>query len=306
MSNRGFTGIEFGQDDPFGLQAIEDAFAESYGDNLRSARVVRVGDPTTRQIKATLGVDTDQPGMIWIHEVDASGNVISIRQAENTGAGRLADSELIFGRWIRVRKTANGEETDGTAGRIDSEFMHERPQVDQRIISAEHIQAFLLRPTDTPSMRVIMDNGVGVPAVVDGTAYLVPTQTSTDFTAQVPTTAGKAKAVLVELDPLPVADVNTNVLIFTLYYTYGSEFNFNAAEPPTHRQTFASYPASVNSARRLLGWVRLYTGMTRIVQSDILPGGAFSGGGAGASFDTAVTFAGMPIWYGGDLVSYGG
>ena len=289
------------------LDKLETDLLEAAGDSLRESKVVRLGDPTTGRVPAVVGEDIDSPGLVFVFTQDAEGTIASIEVARNEGVGRLSDDELRFGAYVRVKRTTEGLEIYGTAGRAASEFNYQAPAPPQRAITLTHFDVMLLRPADEPSMRCLI---TAFPVTVSGQHYIAPTLESMDFSSLLPENPGMARAVLIEIDRAAIPGVlaGSSAPADAITYSAGDEYAFNRTTGvPGHGRALrdGDYPQQASDGHLLVGWVRLYFNQVQITQDDLLPAqGIFAGegGGGGLDFGNAATFLGYPLWFNGELV----
>lgn len=231
------------------------------GDSIRNVRIVRLGNPlkyavnARDPIRARMPDDTEIPSMIWVHEEDENKQPTSIYLVQNGGVGKIADTDLIYRNPIYVKQENGSYITSGTAGYNSEEYTFGTVVRPQRSIDITQFDVALLRPTNPVSMACQITEFT---AVVGGVAYLVPVLLTTSLTSYI---SGSARAVRITVNPA------TKVIS----YTAGSTFTYNLdRDDPTHQAAFANYPATIPDTEVLIGWVRLYAGMTVITQRDIL------------------------------------
>jgi len=244
---------------------VAQAIQQTLGDVITDTVTMRLGNPALAANVNRIDVpltETNGVGMVWVHDITGEGGAT---MAENTGAYPLQNKDKIFGRYVQVKRTANRLQIVGFA-REDAGYMHGVNIPDQVPVSIALFSWGLLQPTDPRSMKAFLTQAVY------GGQYLVRSQETKDFTADIPGTAGQALAVLVELDPATG----------TLYYTNGSAFDATI----THENAFTLYPKSADSTRYTAGWVRLENGMTAVLESKhVYPAQELlsKGGGAGGA-----------------------
>lgn len=291
----------------FDFSDLGPLFADVLGDSVRERRIFCLGHPGRRAvsdpINAVMGQDTDVPGMVWVHPltVRIPGQAEDTsesppRQALNEGRGKIRDEDLIYGLPVYVRKDGKIDVLDGPADYLAAEYLYKVKVRPQRSIDLGQFEYFLLKPTQPASRTLMFTGGY---AVLDTQIYqIVPRLTSDLITVAGSLSAGEAIAVQVSLD------VETD----TLYYTLGTAFTFNAATGlPSHATAWATYyPNTLVGRRFLLGWARIYSGMTQISQADVVPAQELVGkaGGTGGAEGTLLTYCGLPIWYDGEEVVY--
>lgn len=266
-------------------------FERALGDGIRDRTLAKLGNPLRTigdpyLVKAELGVDTDTPGMVWIHQGDDTSDdetgetdrVGAPALALNAGEGRLDDKELIFGTPVWVRRQGNELYILGTGGRAAAEYLHNTAIRPQASVNISQLDYALLKPTVPPSMRVWFS---GAYPVLDGLAYRGGAQLTAalDASPLTPPASDMAKAILIEYEP------STDSLILT----EGADFDYDVTiDNPPHEIAFNGfYPVTIDPARFLLGWVRVYNGQTSITQKDILPAQELmsKGGGGAAALD---------------------
>ncbi len=247
------------------------------GDSIRDDLSMYLGDPSNPDGDIVIALDTaDHPGLVWVHGATGSRAEIDGEPADEdrqfvTAAllppNRLPDEAIQFGTPVRVRRRGGSFEIVDLNGLEAVEFLLGLKKRPQRSVDISQVDLALIRPTAPASMRIVVS---GFPCVVSNVAYLVPTLESDELTTYRPSFVGKAKAVMVEVDPL------TNTLVLTP----GAEFTNT-----THAQAFASYPQQVSQGRILAGWVKVYEGMDHIVIADILHAQELLNKGGGSSLD---------------------
>lgn len=232
------------------IKRITDAVQGTFGEAIIQATLYRLGNPITSEVKIAPG-QRQRPGEVWVHRPgNDPQNAIRVL---NIGPGRLPDEKLLYGAFVLV-KTQNGLPMITGEAPENSYYTDGAPAAPQRSISAQQLDFGLMKPTDPASMKCLVS---GWQYQLNGTIYRVPSLLTADFTANVPS-AGLARAVLVELDP--VTNTFTNTVGSTFSNTLG------------HTDAFATYyPKTVNNSRFAVGYVRLQNGQTTIVQDDILP-----------------------------------
>lgn len=292
----------------FDFSDLGPLFADVLGDSVRERRIFCLGHPGRRAlsdpINALMGQDTDVPGMVWVHPltVRIPGQAEDTsesppRQALNEGRGKIRDEDLIYGLPVYVRKDGKIDVLDGPADYLAAEYLYKVKVRPQRSIDLGQFEVFLLKPT-SPATRAAMFTG-GY-AVLDTQIYQIAPRLTTDLiTAAGALSSGYAAAVQVSLD------VETD----TLYYTVGTAFAFNAATGlPNHATAWTTYyPKTLTGRRFLMGWVRIYYGMSQVTQNDILPAQELVGKAGGTTPVTStipVTYCGMSIWYDGSQIVY--
>lgn len=260
-------------------EQIATLFEGLLGDSLRPPLLVALGNPqkpANDNIFVPLS-ESDHPGMVWVHGIsgeigEISGNVGEgdqqfVMQAVLTPE-KIRDGLMVFGTPLYIRRQNGRYHVIGLGGEMANEYLYGLRDRTQRSIDISQFDAGLIRPTAPPTGRVLVTT---FPAVVNGTAYRVPTLQSSDLIAtyEPGLSDGQAKAILIE------CDAATN----TLYYTASSAFT-NA----THDAAFtANYPKTITDNRFLVGWVKIHEGMTSIQIADILHGQEVFGKGGGVT-----------------------
>lgn len=258
-------------------EMIAQMLADLLGDSLRPNILVALGNPqkpANDNIYVSLD-EADHPGMVWVHGIsgeigEISGNVgegdqQAVYQAVLTPE-KIRDGLLVFGTPLYIKRQNGRYHVVGLGGEMANEYLYGLRDRTQRSIDLSQFDAGLIRPTAPSGGRILVTT---FPAVVENTAYRVPTLQSSDLitTYEPGLSDGQAKAVLIE------CDATTN----TLYYTASSAFTND-----THDAAFtANYPKTLTGARFCMGWVKIYEGMTTIEIADILHAQEVFGKGGG-------------------------
>lgn len=239
------------------------------GDAIREHELVLIGHPTRWANghkywrDGELGVDTDTAGMIWVHPIgkpidDNETGVDAGIPFLVLNDGGIDDSQSAFGTPVKIKRRGGQKVIDGLAGDIGTEYYHNVKVRNQRSVDISQFDYGLIKPTSPPSEFLFWSGGV---FVFDGVAYTALSRKTSAIISPEPI-ANKAIYVLIEYNP--VTD--------TLIYTRGSAFDFDSASmTPQHNQAIANKPNSIDATRFLIGWVRVYNGMTTILIGDILP-----------------------------------
>jgi hypothetical protein len=225
------------------------------------------------------------PGMVWVRPVASNeiGDAIPATYSGDALQPNALVDTLPYKGGLKIIGYApeNAERSGGVVTR------------QQTPISISQLDYGLLRPLNPPSMRTLVS---GANYVLDGTSYLVPNIVSKDFTADIP--VSDAVGIMIELDP------TTNALTYTSSSAFAIDLNLAEA--------FADYlTKSVNGARFLVGYVKLYTGVdvTGITRNDILNSPEVlnkSSAGAVAGVSDILTFEGEVLTYQGEVLTYEG
>lgn len=244
------------------LRAIEDAQRDTLGNAVETPRVYRLGrklpDGTPE-----LPVE-GRPGWFWVRpQGEDSGEAIP---ANNTG---LVQEQIIYGAYVKCAPFGSELEIIREAPQ-NKDYAGSVPAPAQRAVRLDQFNYGLLVPSSPPSMRVSIYEAR---YVVGDTVYHVPNLLSKDFTADIPATANTAIGVLIELD----------ATTRTLYYT-NSSGTFGAGA--SLLSVFNTLPTTLTDNRFLVGWVKLYQGMSAIARSEILPAQEILSKGTGGSSTT--------------------
>ncbi|MGB1284951.1 MAG: hypothetical protein ACPG7F_00340 [Aggregatilineales bacterium] len=287
----------------FDFDDVREALRDTLGDAIRRPKLAKLGNPlkfasgVNDPIRAIIPDDTGQPGLVWVHFETENAEPSPPFLALNEGGKKLTDDQLVYRAPVYVKTDESGQEViEGLAPREAAEYFYKVNIRPQRSVDISQFSYGLLRPTDSPGLKCLLDEAV---YVYGATAYRIAPTLTPDYGALIPATAGKAVAVLTEIDPVTQT--------FTL--TAGAEFDYDAEkDAPKHREAFASYPVTVNVERFLCGWVRLYNGQGAVIQRDIYQAqeliskaSATQLGGSGAP----VLWHGRPIFSNGRQVYTG-
>lgn len=262
------------------------------GTHFKRPRRALLGNPITGEVKIPKA-DADYPGQVWLHEaatpyaqVDTDGTA---REDDSvsifTGflkANTIPKSQLVLGLPVLIKPMGNIWEVVDQDGIAAAEYLDDSPDLAVRGIDISEIDYGLVRPTNPPSMRVLITEALYNP---DGSVYYAGTKQSDNLTQyRSGLAAGKARAVQILLDPVTGA----------LSYNASNPFTDNRDSETglsDHRALFAFYPNTVPSALFNIGWVKVYYNMTAVQMTDILPGGEWftKTGSAGAIIDLILT-----------------
>ena len=248
-------------------EQLSNALVEADGDSTSDPISARLGnsglDEDQDRIRVPL-TETDQPGMVYVFDVIGEND--GVTQALNSGPGLLSERDLIYGRYILLKKRGTGYVIHGVDYQRDAEYVHNVPLPTPGSIKIGQLDWGLLQPTQPRSMRALVSA-----AVYDGT-LLVKTQETADFTASIPGTSGLAKAVLIMVNPTTGAISST---------VSGSTFDAVLS----HIDAFDDYyPLNVDPTLQTVGWLKLINGMTAITEgkhifaAQQILGGSASGG----------------------------
>lgn len=245
-----------------------DTLAAAFGDSILKPAGARLGNPTLPPTSDRINVpltETEQPGMVYIFDV--VGETQGVTMALNSGPGKLAPRDLVFGQFILVRKVNEQYVISGVDYQTSAEYIHGVTLPNPEPVQIGQINYGMLQPTNPRSMRAF------VSGATYGGEFDVPDTETADQTANIPATAGNAVAVLVTLDPTDG----------TLAYDVGSAFDATLS----HQQAFATYyPKNADTSLYTVGWIRLQNGMTAILEGVHLyarPEYLNKGGGVGGS-----------------------
>ncbi len=251
---------------------LSKALVQADGDNASDPVSARLGnsalDDDQDRIKVPL-TETDQPGMVYVFDVIGLDD--GVTQALNSGPGKLSDRDLVYGRYILLKKRGTGYVVHGVDYQRDAEYIANVNLPTPGSIKVGQLDWGLLQPTTPRSMRALVSM-----AVYDGDK-LVQTQETIDFTSDIPAGAGDALAVLVTVNP------TTQVLDYTL-----GLLEFDATI--SHTDAFEDYyPLNTDPDLRTVGWLKLINGMTAITEGrHIFAAQQILGGSGGGS--TSVIF----------------
>lgn len=230
-------------------EKLSNSLVEAEGDAASDPVSARLGNPALEEDQERIKVpltETDQPGMVYVFNVIGEND--GVTQALNSGPGILSDRDLIYGRYVLLKKRGTGYVIHGVDYQRDAEYVHNIPLPTPGSIKIGQLDWGLLQPTQPRSMRALVSA-----AVYDGN-LLVKTQETIDFTSDIPGTADKAVAVLVMIDP------TTGVISYDVGVT-----TFDAIL--SHIDAFDDfYPLNNNPALRTVGWIKLINGMTAITE----------------------------------------
>lgn len=275
------------------------------GDHLRDDLLMCIGDPTNPDPKTNVYVPkalVGRPGLVYVHL--PVGNVVDQLDGEIEDAGTspefavlppglIGDQRIMYGAYVRVVKKGNDNVITGIDHTFGNEFFDGFVERIQRPIPIGMFEPGLILPTN-PSSGVVTVREFS--AVLNGTAYWPPSLDTVDLiTAYEPAlTTGQAKAIMIEVNPV------TSTLVYTASAVFTNPSLNN--EPLTqHRSVFVNYPKTINNARVLAGWVKIYEGQQTIELSDILPAQEiFSKGGGG----DVVYFQNAPLYWRGKAITY--
>lgn len=272
---------------------------ELFGDEVRDELHMYLGNPATGEIVVPMEL-ADHPSMVYVHGVSVQNLILTDNEDDATDDKQFLTSALltpekinpgllIFGTPVKV-KLSNGifkiTELDDIPA---AEYLFGLKERLQRSVDISQFDYGLLRPSDPPSLKAIVTTAR---YVLEDEAYFVPTLETIDFTSEVPNiSSGLGKAVLIQLDPI------TN----SLDYTYGGTFDNNEQ----HYLVFSNYPNVIDPDKFVIGWIKLYTGMTKIQIADILPSQEILNKSAASIVGIVpaiVTAGGDPVVSDGDLV----
>lgn len=271
-------------------EQLSNALVEADGDSASDPVSARLGNPALDddqdRIKVPL-TETDQPGMVYVFNVIGEND--GVTQALNSGPGLLSERDLIYGRYILLKKRGTGYVIHGVDYQRDAEYVHNVPLPTPGSIKLGQLDWGLLQPTQPRSMRALVSA-----AVYDGN-LLVKTQETIDFTSDIPGSVGEAVAVLVMIDP------TTSVISYDVGVT-----PFDAVL--SHIDAFADfYPLNTDPALRTVGWLKLINGMTAIAEgkhifaAQQILGGS---GGGGASPSVVAEGAAQTVNNTGGIIDY--
>jgi len=230
---------------------LADAIAEVLGDSIAQPIPARLGNPTLTVTDSRIDVPlsiVDQPGMVYIHGIGDDPQGVSM--ALNSGPGRIPDNLKIYGQPVLIRKSGRQYVIAGLDYQPSAEYMHNVAAPVRSSVVLGQFDVGLLQATNPRSMRCFVSRAL---YYVGSTPYIVGAQETRDFTTDIPGTAGRARAVLVTLNP------STG----TLAYTNGSLFDIALS----HEAAFATYyPINFDDTLYTIGWVRLQYGMAAIFE----------------------------------------
>lgn len=240
-------------DDQF--KRVEDVTFELFKDAIETPRVKALGHPlrknTNNPVKAILNEDTDTPGMVWVHEIGEDA-ATSFAMVLNSGIGKLGDDELIYGTPVKILK----DSIYGLADYEAAEYLEGVSVRPQRSIKISQLDIGLLKPTNPPSMSVILSEAT----YVIGSAVHRVNDMSITFSSITPN-VDEATPVMISIDP------TTGIVTLT----EGDTFVYLPdVRHPDHRDAFVPfYSKVVPSGGHLCGWVRIYDGQEAIELFDI-------------------------------------
>lgn len=240
---------------------IEDALKRVLGDQLREEISAYLGNPLTREVEIPLS-QSDNAGMVYVHGISnrnitdyASGldneDKVSVGRAVLT-PDKIPPGQLVYGTPVRLKKHGSVYEVVGLDGIIAAEYLFGFKDRVQRVVKLDQIDYGILRPTNPPSMRVILTGAI---YQLENVAYPLGGMLTNDLTSSVPG-GDLAIAVKITLDP------TTGVLTYTNSASFTNALN--------HYDVIANYSKTVPSDEFLVGWIKLHGGMTRIDIEDIL------------------------------------
>lgn len=251
-----------------------------------------LGDPESYAIEVPLE-DAGIPGLVYLH---GYGPSYALNNSED--ADRADDQQgkftallpahlnipLVYDTPVLTARQGGRLVVVGTMPREAREFLYGVPQqVSAPAVERYQLQYQLLRPTDTPSMSVVLSGAV---VRVGDTLTLVSDRVTLDLSSHLAgLTAGQARALLLAID---TSDMSIVVHA-------GDPFTDNrdpVSGVSDHGALFAHYPVTLASeTERAWGWAKLYHGMSAIGVNDLLPMlDTGDGGGGGSGSDT---FAGL-------------
>ncbi len=249
------------------FKGLDEAIADVLGDSIRAGVLYDLGDPFTGEVEIRLE-DAEMPGLVWIHAHAADNTTLS-GQPEVTSpedkqtatrallpANKIPNDLQVYGLPVLVKEVGGILIIDGLSPVEAAQYLYGLKNHPQRSVDISQLDYGLLRPTTPISPKVLMSP---FRPALDGTVYDVPALASIDLVAayEGALSIGQAKAIKVEVSPTSPA----------LYYTAGDAFT-----DTTHKLAFADYyPKTVTTGRYLLGWIKIYEGMTVITVNDIYP-----------------------------------
>ena len=284
---------------------IANELEQVLGDAIRDHELVLIGHPTRwangHQYwrDGELGVDTDTAGMMWVHPIgkpidDNETGVDAGIPFLVLNDGGIDDSQSAFGTPVKIKRQGGVKVIDGLAGDIGTEYYHNVKVRNQRSVDISQLDYALLKPTDPPSLSVFWS---GAKLTLATTAYDADPRPTADLYSPAPS-SGNALYVMIEYDPV------ANDFV----YTRGSAFAFDpTSKTPQHAQAKANRPSTINAARFLCGWVRIFNGMVNVLIGDIVNAQEFlHKGSPNASIERGliVTSEGLVLTDRGAVVRY--
>ncbi|GAB4527873.1 MAG: hypothetical protein OHK0046_46110 [Anaerolineae bacterium] len=256
------------------LVEISTATRETLGTAIEENKIYRLGKALVGGGVEVFVPRPERPGMVWITPIgDQVGDALPALNVD------LPPDALVFGTYVEVERSRgyyrvvrmapeNAVYSGGTApGDSNDGFL----------VNASQIDIALMRPTDPPTMRVIISAAY---RLYRGQLYRQPARDSASMSTYVPTSG--AVAIFVEVE------IANNRLHYTASDSFDDTLNL--------RDAFASLPREVADGRAPLGYIRLAAGQTRITRSDILVvNGLISSGDSDITSKTLVSITGALI-----------
>lgn len=238
---------------PIDVERIKRLAKQAVGSSITESIPARLGHPVPASVTDPIKVPetiAGAPGYVYIRGIADSdaGDLQGVSMALNEGTGKLRREDMVYGAFIRVRKRKNGGFiVDGTDTESNAQYMGKLVVHPQTSTVLSQFDNGLLQPTQPPSMKA----GVGYGTYrYLGRVCRVVSQMTKDFTADVPGTAGQARAVAVEVNPVDN----------TLFYTNGSTFTATLTDQEAFDGGYLPQPSNA----LMCGWVKLVNGMTAI------------------------------------------